>query len=66
MKLVAGVLSIITFLGSLDCIAQQNTTDTFKIVYESDRLIITQKTEHVYVHTSFLNTETIGRSAAME
>ncbi len=35
--------------------------DTTKTVYQSDELVITQLTEHVYVHTTFFDSETFGR-----
>ena len=55
---------IVFFFVSLflvNCGSQKEIKQDAKIVYESDDLIITQISENVFEHTSFLNTESFGR-----
>lgn len=41
--------------------AQKTANTDHQIVYRSDKLVITKLSQHVYQHTSFLNTESFGR-----
>lgn len=46
---------------STGCSRRENTVFTTKTVYRSDDLIITQVSPDVYVHTTYLNTQSFGR-----
>jgi metallo-beta-lactamase class B len=41
--------------------AQKTINPDHQIVYRSDKLVIAKLSQHVYQHTSFLNTESFGR-----
>jgi metallo-beta-lactamase class B len=52
-------LTIILFLNSCD--AKKTEINSANIIYQSENLMITQLTAHVYKHTSFLNSESFGK-----
>jgi len=64
MKSLSALLLLVTiFLSPVRCISQNLSPESSKTVYQSDALTVTQLTEDVYVHTSFLQTETFGKVA---
>lgn len=55
--------TLLIFLFSvtaLSCHAQQQRASATKVVYQSDKLIITQLSENAFAHTSYLQTQDFG------
>jgi metallo-beta-lactamase class B len=59
MKTIFGVFFLCAIAGV--CCAQTAVPDTGAIVFRSAEIEIRKLTENVYVHTSYLNTESFGR-----
>ncbi len=55
-KLITTFISALLFLG---CMAQPQKKKN--VIYNTDKLIITKLTNHVYIHTTFLQTESFGK-----
>lgn len=51
---------LLSVFSAFYCPAQQNNTVTPKVLYQSDRLIVTQLTDNTFEHTSYKQTQDFG------
>lgn len=57
LKIILSAIALIPLIGN----CQSESSDTSRIVYQSDNLIITRLTENAYVHISYFDSEKFGR-----
>lgn len=58
MKLISLIFSLLVIIS---CSKQNITNKNQTVIYQSDNLIVTKISEHVYQHTSFLQTDDFGK-----